>query len=87
MERFKASMRRFIRVIFGLGYNVKCKMVDLLVDVNREKLWLRRLKKIRDDWRDMAGFEWHSVNKICEEGSERHCRELSIKGYKMDHQK
>ena len=87
MERFKASMRRFIRVIFGLGYNVKCKMVDLLVDVNREKLWLRRLKKIRDDWREMAEFEWHSINKLCEEGNDNLCRELPVKDFKVDHQK
>ena len=89
MERFKASMRRFIRVIFGLGYNVKCKMVDLLVDVNRENLWLRRLKKIRDDWKEMAGFEWHTINRLCNEsgGIEKHCRELSVKGYTLEHQK
>ena len=67
MERFKASMRRFIRVIMSLGYNVKCKMVDILVDVNRERIWLRRLKKIRDDWKEMANFKWHTVDKICED--------------------
>ena len=87
MEKFKASMRRFIRVIFGLGFNVKCKMVDLLVDVNREKIWLRRLRKIRDDWKEMAGFNWCSINKICDEANEVHCRELKVKGYNFEHQK
>ena len=87
MEKFKASMRRFIRVIFGLGFNVKCKMVDLLVDVNREKIWLRRLRKIRDDWKEMAGFNWCSINKICDEANEVHCRELKVKEYNFEHQK
>ena len=75
MESFKASMRRFIRVIMGLGFNTKCKMVDLLVDVNREKIWLRRIKKIRSDWEQMANFKWHTVNKICDEAKNVECRE------------
>ena len=64
-ESFKASMRRYIRAMFGLGFNVKCKMVDLLVDVNTENIWMKRLIKIRDDWKEMANFNWHSINNIC----------------------
>ena len=65
LEKFKAFMRRYTRVIFGLGHNVKCKLVDLLVDVNRENVWKRRLIKIKNDWAEMAGFNWHLINKVC----------------------
>ena len=62
-------------------------MVDLLVDVNRENLWIKRLKKIRDDWKEMAEFKWHSINRICEDTEWRPCRELPVKEYKYEHQK
>ena len=86
MEKFKASIRRFIRVIFGLGYNVKCELVNLLVDVNREKLWQRRLTKIKNDWEQMAGYKWHLVNKVCDEQFNIVNKEIDLKDINKENQ-
>ena len=86
MENFKASMRRYSRVILGLGFNVKNDFVDLQVDVNREGIWIRRLRKIKDDWKDMANFEWRSINKHCDEYIENPCREINQKNISCENQ-
>ena len=61
-------------------------MVDLFVDVNREKNWIKRLEKIKNDWKEMADFEWQRINKICQEGNSRICREIQLKTITKDNQ-
>ena len=86
MEKFKASMRRYTRVIQGLGFNVKNELVDLFVDVNREKNWINRLEKIKNDWKELAGYEWEKINKICEEKKFNNCREVNLKNMDKENQ-
>ena len=86
MEKFKASMRRYSRVILGLGFNVKNEMVDLFVDVNRENNWISRLEKIKNDWKNLAGYEWQKINKICEEKITKNCREIELKHITKENQ-
>ena len=40
---------------------------------------MRRLKKIKDDWGNMAKFHWSLVNKCCDEFIENPCREIDLK--------
>ena len=79
MDKFKASMRKFIRIMMGLGFNVKNTMVDLLVDVNREGIWMKRLIKINNDWKEMANFQWAKLDNICNKLLIPNNREISQK--------
>ena len=87
MEKFKASMRRFARVILGLGFNVKNDMVNLMVDVNRENLWIRRLKKIKNDWEKMAGYQWPEVDSICNKEEYKIKKEIDLKKIPIEKQR
>ena len=61
-------------------------MVDLFVDVNREKNWINRLEKIKNDWKNLAGYEWEKINKICEEKNFNNCREVNLKHMDKENQ-
>ena len=61
-------------------------MVDLFVDVNRERNWINRLEKIKNDWKELAGYEWEKINKICEEKKFNNCREVNLKNMDKENQ-
>ena len=50
VNKIKATIWKATRMIFQLGPNVKNEIVEQLVSPNREKVWGRRILKIKNNW-------------------------------------
>lgn len=50
LETTQTLLRRSIRVILGLGPNIKNLVIETFLDTNRHNAWRRRLNQIAERW-------------------------------------
>lgn len=68
-EQAMVLSRRATRVVYGLGYNTKCIVINTIQNSDRRYKWKERLNKIIEKWKDKE-IEWQYGNTILEEDNE-----------------